>query len=154
MIRNRIIVFFFLSLLMLVVGHNSFAHVHHDLAGNVVTENAATTHAHVSHHHDGHHHNDESPIWNWIGGLFTDFAHPDQGAQHQEFLLKPASSAVSIQILGDSSGPLWTALATLSGYRSTQEGLRPQKIMPAQAYFCYAPPDLSSTNYRGPPQFS
>lgn len=85
MLNQKAISLFFLSLLILVSGHNALIHDHH---GSAIAKDLSGTHHHSGDHH---HHHGASDFWGWLQGVMGDFEHPDLGEQHFEIYLQPAN---------------------------------------------------------------
>ncbi len=145
MLHQKAISLFFLSLLLLVSGHNALIHDHH---GSAITKDLSSTHHHPG---DYHHHHGGSDFWDWLHGLVGDFEHPDLGEQHLEVYLQPTNSVqLHPEDLLNVVRITGSIPESLRGFNGTIQG----GVIPAREPTGNDPPCLTALTDRGPPRIS
>lgn len=145
MLHQKAISLFFLSLLLLVSGHNALIHDHH---GSAITKDLSSTHHHPG---DYHHHHGGSDFWDWLQGLVGDFEHPDLGEQHLEVYLQPTNSVqLHPEDLLNVVRITGSIPESLRGFNGTIQG----GVIPAREPTGNDPPCLTALTDRGPPRIS
>jgi hypothetical protein len=144
-LHQKAISLFFLSLLLLVSGHNALIHDHH---GSAITKDLSSTHHHPG---DYHHHHGGSDFWDWLQGLVGDFEHPDLGEQHLEVYLQPTNSVqLHPEDLLNVVRITGSIPESLRGFNGTIQG----GVIPAREPTGNDPPCLTALTDRGPPRIS
>jgi hypothetical protein len=141
-IKDKIIAFFLLSLLLIVNWHNTIPHDHIELDPHI-------GHDHL--HHHNHHLHGIGFIWNLVKQLAGNVEHPDQGENHLELFPNP-NIQIDLSNLQATLGSKFTVSQHFEPEDNTN--LVNRNGFPFIILSFSDPPFLKDSGNRGPPSFS